>query len=272
MDTGQHLYWINTEIDKNAGTWVVGLTAGDGRSTSIYNKDCNACKTCDPKVTYPANGKCIKGWKHFNGIEWVDDNTIKIDCTKPGVPPKGGGIAGLVGDLVESAADAVGDVVESAVPDAILDTVESLNPFGGHETGNNPDCPGCADKQKSKIQIKFHTCLHGVAQVEARKAAKVTKLMEAQKSHCKLIAAMINCHDEVPLKKCFTPKEIRNMKDILIEKRLSDYATNDIGIKVQECTEVKEYLESGRADNMNKTVQVMCSVEDVNNVEDYNCN
>ena len=155
-------------------------------------------------------------------------------------------------------------LIESVIPKGLLDV----------QTGNNPDCPGCALEQRSKVQIKFHKCLNAAVQVNSKNAAKVTSLMEAQMYTCQLISDMILCHDkpEVSLDLCHSEKEIINMKDLLISKQISEYAKNDIGIRIEECTEVKEYLESGRANNIYKTVKVFCSAEDVKDETKYDCN
>ena len=49
----------------------------------MYNEDCNAPNVTVPQWTHgDANAECTKGWKYFNGIQWIDDPTIRITCTK----------------------------------------------------------------------------------------------------------------------------------------------------------------------------------------------
>ena len=140
------------------------------------------------------------------------------------------------------------------------------------QTGNNQKCPGCDRKQNNKIQIKFRKCLSAAAQVNAKNLATVTTLQEAQNYTCILISDMNLCHSNVPLRLCYSEKEIENMIDVLISKQISEYGDNNFGIKVEECNEVKGFLESGRADNLNKTVQVACSAKQVNDGDIYDCN
>ena len=53
------------------------------------------------------------------------------------------------------------------------------------------------------------------------------------------------------------------MKDMHIMARITQYADNKDGIKLEECEVAKEYLESGRADKVDETTVGACTQKQV---------
>ena len=54
---------------------------------------------------------------------------------------------------------------------------------------------------------------------------------------------------------CYNPSEVRNIKDMHIQARIGQFQDNSDEIDVNKCLIVKEYQESGRADNMKQTIR-----------------
>ena len=77
---------------------------------------------------------------------------------------------------------------------------------------------------------------------------------EFQEQTCKLLANTVDDCGKI-WELCYTPTEVRNIKDMHIQARIGQFQDNSDGIDVNECIIVKEYQESGRADNMKQTIR-----------------
>ena len=63
--------------------------------------------------------------------------------------------------------------------------------------------------------------------------------------------------------RCHSPQEVRNMKDLHIDARISQFQDNREGVDIKLCDVVKEYLDSGRADQIEQTTEGSCTSREV---------
>ena len=66
---------------------------------------------------------------------------------------------------------------------------------------------------------------------------------------------MSKCHDidKIPLHLCYSSKEIQNKKDILLEQYISESNETESEVNINDCEDIKDYVDSERADRMKKT-------------------
>ena len=87
---------------------------------------------------------------------------------------------------------------------------------------------------------------------------------ELTKVTCELISDMSKCHDidKIPLHLCYSSNEIQNMNDILLEQYISESNETESEVKINDCEDIKDYVDSGRADRMKKTSKLAQSLTD----------
>ena len=170
-----------------------------------------------------------------------------------------------VSDAVGNLGDAVG--VADLVPDVVSEGVDLVKSV----TGISSKCSACDGKIKAKVQLKLRKCLNAAIKISNKNFATVTTTDEAEEFTCQFISDMDSCHHDSSLELCYSSKEIQNMKDILISRQISEFVESESEIDIEECEKVKEYIESKRADNMNKSGKVGCSKEVENDISEWNC-
>ena len=82
-----------------------------------------------------------------------------------------------------------------------------------------------------------------------------------QKYTCKLLSDTDECG--ALMKRCHSASEVRRNQDTYIQARISQFRDNTEGIDVFKCHVVEEYINSGRADQVDQSTEGGCSVSEV---------
>ena len=64
-------------------------------------------------------------------------------------------------------------------------------------------------------------------------------------------------------KRCHSPSEVRTIQDTHIQARITQFRDNREGIDVFKCPVVEEYIDSGRADQIDQSTEGSCSLAEV---------
>ena len=77
-----------------------------------------------------------------------------------------------------------------------------------------------------------------------------------------MLADTVNCGSV--WKDCHTAAEVRSIKDSHIAARINQFAgAKDGGVDINDCEVVKEYVESGRAEQVQHTTEGSCTNREV---------
>ena len=123
-----------------------------------------------------------------------------------------------------------------------------------------PSCNTTCDFEiQFKIQNALVKCFNDATEVSSEKFKMANNTEETTKVTCKLISAMSSCHDigQIPLHLCYSSNEIQNMNDILLEQYISESNETESEVKINDCEDIKDYVDSGRADRMKKTSKLV---------------
>ena len=106
-----------------------------------------------------------------------------------------------------------------------------------------------------KIQNALVKCFNDATEVSSEKFKMANNTEELTKVTCELISDMSKCHDidKIPLHLCYSSNEIQNKKDILLEQYISESNETESEVNINDCEDIKDYVDSGRADRMKKT-------------------
>ena len=66
-------------------------------------------------------------------------------------------------------------------------------------------------------------------------------------------------------KRCHSAGEVRTIQDTHIQARITQFRDNREGIDVFKCPVVEEYINSGRADQIDQSTEGACSLAEVSN-------
>ena len=66
-------------------------------------------------------------------------------------------------------------------------------------------------------------------------------------------------------KRCHSADEVRTIQDTHIQARITQFRDNREGIDVFKCPVVEEYINSGRADQIDQSTEGACSLAEVSN-------
>ena len=105
-----------------------------------------------------------------------------------------------------------------------------------------------------KIQNALVKCFNDATEVSSEKFKMANNTEELTKVTCELISDMSKCHDidKIPLHLCYSSNEIQNKKDILLEQYISESNETESEVNINDCEDIKDYVDSGRADRMKK--------------------
>ena len=80
-----------------------------------------------------------------------------------------------------------------------------------------------------------------------------------------MLADTVNCGSV--WKDCHTAAEVRSIKDSHIAARINQFAgAKDGGVDINDCEVVKEYVESGRAEQVQHTTEGSCTNREVRKI------
>ena len=84
-----------------------------------------------------------------------------------------------------------------------------------------------------------------------------------QEHTCKLLSDTVECGEL--WKRCHSAGEVRTIQDTHIQARITQFRDNREGIDVFKCPVVEEYINSGRADQIDQSTEGACSLAEVSN-------
>ena len=119
-----------------------------------------------------------------------------------------------------------------------------------------PSCNTTCDFEiQFKLQHALVKCFNDATEVSSERFKMTNNTEEITKVTCELISDMSSCHDidKIPLHLCYSSNEIQNKKDILLEQSISESNETESEININDCEDIKDYVDSGRADRMKKT-------------------
>ena len=119
-----------------------------------------------------------------------------------------------------------------------------------------PSCnTDCDFEIQFKIQNALVKCFNAATEVGSEKFKMANNTEEITKVTCEIISEMTSCHDidKIPLYLCYSSNEIQNMNDIILEQYISESNETESEVNINDCEDIKDYVDSGRADRMKKT-------------------
>jgi len=123
----------------------------------------------------------------------------------------------------------------------------------------------CNDSHQKLMNDDFHLCVTEYTQdYYAYRGSENPE--EFHEQTCKLLANTVDDCGKI-WELCYNPSEVRSIKDMHIQARIGQFQDNSDEIDVNKCLIVKEYQESGRADNMKQTIRGTCSIGEVSKVQ-----
>jgi len=112
---------------------------------------------------------------------------------------------------------------------------------------------------------EFAECLNKYTKEHHESSGKATTPEEYQKFTCKLLSDTAECGEL--WKRCHSASEVRSIQDTHIQARITQFRDNTEGIDVFKCPVVEEYINSGRADQVDQSTEGACSVSQVSEVQ-----
>jgi len=125
--------------------------------------------------------------------------------------------------------------------------------------------PTCNEDQQKKMTDEFQLCLGKFTKEHHEATGKATTAEQYQKHTCKLLSDTVECGEL--WKRCHSADEVRTIQDTHIQARITQFRDNREGIDVFKCPVVEEYINSGRADQIDQSTEGACSLAEVSQVQ-----
>jgi len=122
----------------------------------------------------------------------------------------------------------------------------------------------CNDIQQKEMTDDFQQCLNEFTKEYYEQKAENPE--KSQENTCNLLVETVTNCGEI-WNRCYSPDEVRNIKDMHIQARIGQFQNNIDEIEVVKCSVVKEYLESGRAEDVDQSIRGSCSIAEVSAVQ-----
>jgi len=133
----------------------------------------------------------------------------------------------------------------------------------------------CTDKDQAKMSEEFNECINKFTQIHHENMGRSMSIEDSQKYTCQMLSDTVECGSV--WKDCHTAAEVRSIKDSHIAARINQFAGassssgSDGGggssVDIHQCQVVKEYVESGRAEEVQHTTEGSCTNREVTLVQ-----
>jgi hypothetical protein len=104
---------------------------------------------------------------------------------------------------------------------------------------------------------EYTKCTHEFTNRHHENIGNAVTREDHQELTCQLLDDTVKC--AAVLKRCHTTEELERTKDGHILARINQYADNQDGINIKECPIAKDYIESGKGDEVDETTIGACT-------------
>lgn len=124
----------------------------------------------------------------------------------------------------------------------------------------------CTEKDQREMSTQFNECINKYTQIHHENMGRAVSKEDSQRYTCQMLKDTVECGSL--WKVCHTPAEVRTMKDSHIEARMSQFSDKSReDVDIEKCDVVKEYVESGRAEQIQQTTEGSCTQREVSSVQ-----
>jgi len=142
----------------------------------------------------------------------------------------------------------------------------SAGPGGNRIRKSNRENRDCTEKDQSAMSSKFNDCINKFTQIHHENMGRAISKEDSQKYTCQMLKETVSCGDA--WQSCHTQHEVRTMKDQHIQARMDQFKANRGGdVDITKCDVIKEYIDSGRADQVHQTTEGSCTNSEVSSVQ-----